>query len=386
VSAPAEIAGTPRAPTRWPRAWRLLLALAAVAVSIELSARVLAPEPSLGILVQRPLVGLYPGLDRPDEVFSELAHSCLQWSPYEHWTMQPNLRRRFFRTNSLGLRGPETPRVKPPRRFRIAVLGGSSAWGVGSTADERTVPGQIEARLRELLPGIDVEVLNAAQPGFVSAQELIHFHRSIASLDPDLVVLFDGYNDVVADLGNPVPGWPQGAQHLQMRYEDFLRSGRFGADLLLFLRSSRAFDVAFSRLATPPLAVPPPSVPVEETARCYVRNAVALERLVAPRAVWVALQPVLATTRKPLAPEEQGVLADRERQTPGYAARVRGTYGAVTKDLPDTVPSIDLDEVLGGEPRPLFVDDCHFADEAARLIGRRIAEGLNDAHAILTPP
>jgi lysophospholipase L1-like esterase len=362
--------------------WRLLAAVA-ILLGLELLARVVSPAPRLGILVHPPFLGLYPGVERPAEIFSELDHSCLQWAPYEHWVMRPNLRRRFFSTNSLGLRGPETPRAKPAGRFRIVVLGGSTAWGYGVSADGRTVPAQVEARLRELRPGTTLEVLNAAQAGFVSGQELIHFHQAIATLEPDLVLLFDGYNDVVADLGNPVPGWPQNAPHLQMRYEDFLRSGRFGADLLLFLRTSRAFDLAFSRLAPRRPGTPAPSVPIEETARSYVRNAAAIARLAAPRPVWVALQPVLATTEKPLAPAEEGILRDRERQTPGYTTRVRATYQAMRKALDGAaLPSIDLGGALGGEPELLFADDCHFGDEAARRLGRRIAEDLDRARAV----
>jgi hypothetical protein len=118
-----------------------------------------------GILTEGPVLALYPTVEHPEEIFSSVTQDDLQWSPYEHWVIRPNLRSRFFRTNSLGFRGPETTVQKPDGRFRIVVLGGSSAWGFGSTADERTIPGRLEALLRAKYPGRDIEVVNAGQIG-----------------------------------------------------------------------------------------------------------------------------------------------------------------------------------------------------------------------------
>jgi lysophospholipase L1-like esterase len=364
---------------RW-RFW--LLGVVAVA-SVELVARTLSPVPELGILARRPLLDLYPGIAHPEEVFSDLDHSCLRWAPYEHWLVRPDLRRRFFRTNALGLRGRETALPKPAGRFRIVVLGGSAAWGLGSTSDERTLPGQLEAELHRLHPATEMDLLNAAQAGFVSGQELIHYHQEIEPLAPDIVLLFDGYNDIVADLGNPVAGWPQGAEHLKMRYEDFLRSGRFGADLLLFLRGSRAFDLAYQRLAAVGPAAVAQAVTPEMTARRYVENAAALARMIAPRPLWIALQPVLATTRKPLAAEEMAVLSEREQETPGYAARVRDSFARMRDGATSAgISVIPMEDALGSEPHRMFADECHFGDEAAHRLGRHIAEAWQAAHAI----
>jgi lysophospholipase L1-like esterase len=289
---------------------------------------------------------------------------------------RPNLRTRFFRTNALGFRGPETPVTKPPGRFRIVVLGGSAAWGLGCTADDRTVPGRLEAALRSRYPGRDVEVINGAQTGFVSGQELIYYHRTVAQLAPDLVLLLDGYNDVEADFANPEPGLPQNAAHLRTRYQDFLSSGRLGQDLARFLRGSRFLDVASRWIGGG--GAKGPWVPVVEpaaTAKAYVRNVTALARLAAPTPVHVALQPVPAVIRKPLSPEEARILAEKEQAIQGYAERVRTAY----REMEDGVrraglPLIRLDDALGTEPRLLFVDECHFGDEAARLIGAAIAE------------
>ena len=130
---------------------------------LEAAARVTSPGAGTGILARRPLLALYPGLERADEVFSGLGREQLEWAPYVQWVARPGLSSRFFHTDALGFRGSGVQVPKPPGRFRIAVLGGSVAWGLGCTSDERTVPARLQALLRERSPGLDVDVVNAAQ-------------------------------------------------------------------------------------------------------------------------------------------------------------------------------------------------------------------------------
>ena len=361
-----------------------LLAAAVLLIAGEVAARLFDRGPRYGVLSQPPALALYPGLPRAEEVFSSLDHDGLQWSPYLHWTTKPHLATRFFHTNALGLRGPEVAVPKPPGRFRIVVLGGSVAWGLGSTADERTVAGWLQAELHRLRPGRDLEVVNAGQPGFVSGQELLLFHRTLAALAPDLVILFDGYNDVEADLTNPTTDWPQNAAQLRTRYEDFLRSGRLGADLGRFFAQSRLVELVQRRLHTGAPASPwVPAVAPAATGESYARNAAAIARLAAPAPVWVALQPVVATTGKPLAPAEQQMLDRRAQAVAGYAVRVRDSYRAMADAAGRSgLPVLPLESALGREPVLLFADECHFGDEAARRVAAAMAEALVSRKAI----
>jgi lysophospholipase L1-like esterase len=233
-----------------------------------------------------------------------------------------------------------------------------------------------------------VEVINAGQVGFVSGQELILFHRTVAQLGADLVLLFDGYNDVEADFTNPVSDWPQNAAQLKTRYEDFLRSGRLGADLARALRRSRLLDLGASWIASRRAAPGPwaPAMTPEATAASYLRNAAALSREAAPTPVWVALQPVLATIRKPLAPEEQRMLFEKERTIQGYGERVRAAYRAMQDGASLAgLTVLPLDEALGTSPILMYADECHFADEAADRTARTIAEGLAERGALESP-
>lgn len=354
-----------------------LLVTIALLLALEAAARIYSPNTG-GVLVERPLLALYAGIPHPEEVFSLLNAGCLDWAPYEHWRVRPNLHTRFYNTNSLGFRGRETPLEKPPGRFRVAVLGGSAAWGLGSTADDRSLPGRLETILRAEHPGRDIEVIDAGQPGFTSAQELIYFQRLISRLSPDLVLLFNGYNDVYADFLNAEPGWPQNALLLQSRYDDSFRH-QWRRDIAALLRASRFLDLATRKIKTAAVQArggPAASaIDPATTAAEYVRNVQAIARLAAPAPVWVALDPVLATIHKPLAPEERASLAAKEHAVAGYTERVRAAYRAIAGGVRAAgLPVIDLDDALGSKPELLFADECHFGDEAAARFAHTIAK------------
>lgn len=347
----------------------------------EVAVRVYRNQTAAGILTDRPLVDLYPGIERPEEIFSLLSPDSLEWSPYEHWITRSNLRSRFYRTNALGFRGPETTIEKPAGRYRIIVLGGSVAWGYGCTADDRTVPGRLHARLREQFPGRDIEVINAGQAGFVSGQEMVYFHRLLKRLAPDLVLFFDGYNDVSADFLNPVSGWPQNATLLKARYEASWRERDAGDDLAALARRSSLIDLLWTRFFPEVEAMSSGAggtpITAAETAHNYVANVKAVASLASPAAVCVALQPALATIHKPLAPQEEQILARKDRQIADYSERVGAAYAAMEAEIEAAgMERIDLNTALGNEPELLFADECHFGDLAADRIARVIAEEL----------
>jgi lysophospholipase L1-like esterase len=364
-----------------------LIAFAVVFLLLESVTRIYQRHSTRAILAKWPVLALYPNIKNADEIFSSVLQDALGWSPYGHWEMRPGLRSRFYRTNALGFRGPETSLEKPAGRFRIVVLGGSSAWGFGCTADERTVPGRLQTLLRKLHPGLDLEVINAGQIGFGSTQELIYFHRQILPLEPDLVLLFDGYNDILADLTNPASGWPLHSDLLKSRFEDSFHPHPLRKDIVALFRQSRFLDLIM-RLLSETIAgnrrgLIMPRVAPTATSENYLRNLRALARLAAPTPLWVALQPVPAFTQKPLAPEEQKILAEKEEIIPGYAKRIRETYRLMKFGLILTgARMVDLENALGTEPKLMFADECHFGDDAADRIAHEIANQWSEAKVI----
>jgi|GEM_PF-1112315 len=102
--------------------------------------------------------------------------------------------------NSDGLRDREYARAKAPDTFRILVLGDALTTGLQVPAEE-TYPKRLESLLAALHPEGRTEVVNAAIPGYGTADELRYLQTFGDRWKPDLVVLafYDG-NDVTNNL------------------------------------------------------------------------------------------------------------------------------------------------------------------------------------------
>ena len=106
------------------------------------------------------------------------------------------LHRRFERSagyNVWGYRGPSVGK-KLHGETRIAMLGGSSAYGYGVTWDQ-AIPALLEQalRARPAMPPVSVVNLGYNNEGSYSLRFTLEDYRW---LDYDLVVLYEGYNDL----------------------------------------------------------------------------------------------------------------------------------------------------------------------------------------------
>jgi lysophospholipase L1-like esterase len=97
--------------------------------------------------------------------------------------------------NAAGYRSPDRPLAKPPGTFRILCAGGSTTFDLQAASNEESWPWLLEERLRRR-SGRPVEVWNAGAPGWTSLESAISFLLRDQDLDPDLVVVFHGYNDL----------------------------------------------------------------------------------------------------------------------------------------------------------------------------------------------
>ena len=121
-------------------------------------------------------------------------------------------------TDRRGFRLPELPDRKEPGKIRIAFLGGSTTQGGYRPYPERTV-----AILNAACGTNRYEALNAACSSYSTHQSLIVLARLVFGLQPDLVCLYHGWNDVqiqedgfrddqkdaAANRAGPPPRWTQ---------------------------------------------------------------------------------------------------------------------------------------------------------------------------------
>ncbi len=131
--------------------------------------------------------------------------TAAKYAPHHYlcYTLQPSYRDGNTTHNSQGFRGKEIAVPKPPGQFRIAILGGSTTYGEFIADDADTFPAQLETILRDEFGYQQVEVINAGVPGYTSWESIGSLAFRILEHQPDLIIPYEGVNDVHARLVHP---------------------------------------------------------------------------------------------------------------------------------------------------------------------------------------
>jgi len=118
--------------------------------------------------------------------------------PFTNYRLNEGYRSRDgkSRHDALGLRGAEALVPKPRGAYRIVCMGGSTTYCTEVREDERTYPAQLGEILRTRYGDDRVEVLNAGVGGWSSWECLIDLELRVLDLQPDLLVVYHGINDV----------------------------------------------------------------------------------------------------------------------------------------------------------------------------------------------
>jgi len=109
----------------------------------------------------------------------------------------PNSKKTTFEINETGFRDSDVE-SRAPNEYRILVLGGSAAWGWGASANRHTISGALQEFLNEDSSGISYRVMNGAYLAWTSLQERITLMEFYEHFDPDLVISFSGFNDIIS--------------------------------------------------------------------------------------------------------------------------------------------------------------------------------------------
>tara|TARA_Y100000590_G_scaffold453462_1_gene598560 strand:+ start:953 stop:2515 length:1563 start_codon:yes stop_codon:yes gene_type:complete len=111
----------------------------------------------------------------------------------------PNQQNNSVNINSLGFRGEEFSPEKPDDVYRIFTLGGSTMFGHGATSDKTTIPGYLQDFFQNYDDEFKIEIINGGIQGADSSNELNLIENKIIPLNPDLIIVYDGWNDLRAE-------------------------------------------------------------------------------------------------------------------------------------------------------------------------------------------
>lgn len=314
----------------------------------------------------------------PVSYFQEWSSAIMRfrWEPYVYWRPEP-FYGQYITIDEQGLRKTwqasvdVVPTVPYPTIF---LFGGSTMWGEG-VRDDFTIASQLASLLYEA--GICARVVNFAQLGYVSTQEVVTLLRVLATGDiPSLVIFYDGYNDILSAVENGIAGVPYKEWHRRNEYGLSKRQRGLGMALLRNLHITQMFV----RKQTGRERVMRQSVTedqlIEKIMHIYAANVEIVEALskqfgFQPLFFW---QPTIFHKHALTAYEQEEARSIEHSKS--YFLKIYRSMR--THPLFSTTPNFrNLDSLFAEEKRPYYIDWAHLTEGGNRKVARRIvAEAL----------
>ena len=303
--------------------WMVLGITLAILLVIELGFRV-KQQLSGELVPYTPTPPEYASADWYRDFTAEYdATRAQRWKPYVYFGRHPSFTGRYINLDSLGRRvTPQPAGLRPAAR--VFFFGGSTIWGTAQR-DDHTIAAEAARRLQPLAPaGSRIEVINFGEGGYVSTQGVIALYLALrAGNVPDVVVFYDGINDVIATVQAGEAGLPQNEAKRVAEFQAGRLLDRTGIErgpkkdlrslgwlALTALKQLAVVDWVLSLRSSPPSALIAADSAAKSTVRIYAHNVRAVEALAREygfSAIYV-WQPSIHGTAKPLTPYETRIM------------------------------------------------------------------------------
>ncbi len=276
---------------------------------------------------------------------------------------------KLYNINSLGFRGPEL-KAKSKNDFVIAIAGGSAVFGT-YLSDFHTLPACLEVSLRKRFPGKNIIVHNLGIEGYVLQREVELVKRLRAQLDPDLMVFFDGANNIL--------------NAYYYGYEDFrpfdgndetffVKKNAIRKNFFLLMRERFIADMEKVRMRL----ANDPQKNKEAFLKGYASDAADISQYFGDGQngkkvpVFFVLQPTLLT-KKYLAPQEGKAM----EAYLGYAEYYKEWADSFEKTMAASgLRFYSLAGIFNEVTSPVFLDMVHLGSTGNRIVAERLADIL----------
>jgi lysophospholipase L1-like esterase len=322
------------------------------------------------------------------EHFQVSTESLGQYSPYVIWRRAP-LTGKMINIDQHGIR--RTPGADcRVGAYKVFTFGGSTLWGYGAP-DWGTIPAYLQADLEA--PGRrPICVVNYAELGYVSTQSLIELERQLqAGNVPDLVVFYDGVNDIEAAFSDGPAGVHlylgivaslinrAGPQN-EVRQIPFVQWLRRSASFTLFSRLASIFTVhqtGSSPVPTNYRAQGVDTIAVSDSVvQVYLTNYRIVEALARTYGFKFLFfwQPIVCVGHKSLTKEEQVLNSDMGPRV----ELVRAVYQKIERATTRYKNLYYLAQVFDEQTSQIYFDSNHVTPEGNQLVAGQMLDVIKD--------
>jgi lysophospholipase L1-like esterase len=340
----------------------------------------------------------YKGASWTNQYFKELHDLQTVWKSYVYWR-RARFQGKYINIDNNGIR--KTWNMESGDRkekYKILCLGGSGMWGFGAR-DDHTIASRISKILTERL-GMAVSVVNMGETGYVSSQEFIALSLELqAGRVPDLVIFYDGVNDIFSAFQNGRAGLPQNERNRRREFNLLITDTRSILTLFGPMMLSRTAIYKTMRdlaqkgtiggyrdwtmgLKDKEIGVDEASKLSRSVARVYGANMELISGLAQKydfkvRHYW---QPTVFQ-KDHCSDYEAGFKESMKNVAPLFKEAYESVGAAPSIKKAGTTFK-DLSNLFKNMKEPVFIDFCHITEEGNKRIARAIVENLLDGKVL----
>lgn len=326
--------------------------------------------------------GLYEGSDLDDDaikkIHRELREQDMMWEPYLHYRFKP-MNGKYNTIYENGHRKTANPSLKDSATaLKIFCFGGSTMYSSGAR-DEHTIPSELSKLIAEKFPEQNVEVTNFGCHGYTRATENIQLQQELIKNNiPDIVIFYDGVNEVISGHQNNAAGEPTNAYN---RRKEFKIAHSYKKRIRLMVYSSNLYRFIttlqrklFTKSAYAQLDSRPDAL-ATDIAKNYiglVKISKSLENEYGFK-VYNFMQPNIYSKRSLTAYEQWSYESHQY-----YENLYKLSYEAVRKDslMINDPTFLDISNAFDTAEKTIYFDFCHTGELGNRLVAYKMLANI----------
>lgn len=292
--------------------------------------------------------------------------------PYIGWS-RIEYSGKYINIDENGLRHTWNSKNSSNDTVKIYFFGGSTTWGTGAR-DNYTIPSLLSKYLFN--NDINAEVINYGETGFQNTQEIIFLMLELQKDTPDVVIFYDGVNDMYSAYQHKNAGVPQHgaalacnnkcinyAVTMYTEYSYFWMCFTYLKNKLIGNRDTSVYATDNAIENKEKLA--------EDVIDIYSHNikiAHGLEKECGFD-TYFFWQPCLHT-KKHLSESEKKLIESQSEIAQLYNLGVKYSHIKLNDDLSFT----DISDIFDNHNETVFLDHCHLDENGNEIIANRIGE------------